>query len=569
MLTFDVLVIGSGGSGMRAALEAGRQGGLAVGLMTKMFPTRSATGMAQGGINGVVKNADPSDTLEKHFFDTVKGSDYLGDQDAIEYFVSQSPESILEIDYLGVPFSRNGEGRISQRNFGGQSSPRTCYSADKTGHALLHTMYEQCLKAGVKILSDWQLLDIMIENGQLQGVVALSVKDGEIVPVMAKSIVIATGGAGRMYWLRTTNPFTSTGDGMAAAFRAGIPLKDPEMIQFHPTGLASTGILMSEAVRGEGGYLLNKDGERFMKRYAPEKMELATRDVVAKAIEDEIKEGRGFGEGMNAYVVVDITHLDKNVILEKLHGIRDLAIAFERVDPLEKPIPIRPTCHYTMGGIDVIDHRTCATAVRGVFAAGEASCLSIHGANRLGGNSLADIMVFGKVAGRGASQCAREREFSGEENLVKAAAAWQDKFQKAVARKNGPTVPSIRDRMAEIMWYNVGIFRNAADLEKASQVIDGLIAEYQDCVVGDSGKLFNTAFVNYIEVGNMLTMAKAVVMGAMHRNESRGCHLRDDYPKRDDESFLKHTIVALEGSEYKLTYRPVVVTKYQPAERRY
>jgi succinate dehydrogenase / fumarate reductase flavoprotein subunit len=324
MLTFDVLVIGSGGSGMRAALEAGRQEGLAVGLMTKMFPTRSATGMAQGGINGVVKNADPNDTLEKHFFDTVKGSDYLGDQDAIEYFVSQSPESILEIDYLGVPFSRDGEGRISQRNFGGQSSPRTCYSADKTGHALLHTMYEQCLKAGVKILSDWQLLDIVTENGQLQGVVALSVKDGEIVPVMAKSIVIATGGAGRMYWLRTTNPFTSTGDGMAAAFRAGIPLKDPEMIQFHPTGLASTGILMSEAVRGEGGYLLNKDGERFMKRYAPEKMELATRDVVAKAIEDEIKEGRGFGEGMNAYVVVDITHLDKNVILEKLHGIRDL-----------------------------------------------------------------------------------------------------------------------------------------------------------------------------------------------------------------------------------------------------
>jgi succinate dehydrogenase / fumarate reductase flavoprotein subunit len=431
MLTFDVLVIGSGGSGMRAALEAGRQEGLAVGLMTKMFPTRSATGMAQGGINGVVKNADPNDTLEKHFFDTVKGSDYLGDQDAIEYFVSQSPESILEIDYLGVPFSRDGEGRISQRNFGGQSSPRTCYSADKTGHALLHTMYEQCLKAGVKILSDWQLLDIVTENGQLQGVVALSVKDGEIVPVMAKSIVIATGGAGRMYWLRTTNPFTSTGDGMAAAFRAGIPLKDPEMIQFHPTGLASTGILMSEAVRGEGGYLLNKDGERFMKRYAPEKMELATRDVVAKAIEDEIKEGRGFGEGMNAYVVVDITHLDKNVILEKLHGIRDLAIAFERVDPLEKPIPIRPTCHYTMGGIDVIDHRTCATAVRGVFAAGEASCLSIHGANRLGGNSLADIMVFGKVAGRGASQCAREREFSGEGNLVKAAAAWQDKFQKS------------------------------------------------------------------------------------------------------------------------------------------
>lgn len=569
MLTFDVLVIGSGGSGMRAALEAGSQQGLSVGLMTKMFPTRSATGMAQGGINGAVKNADPNDTLEKHFFDTVKGSDYLGDQDAIEYFVSQAPETILEIDYLGVPFSRDGQGRISQRNFGGQSSPRTCYSADKTGHALLHTMYEQCLKAGVKILSECQLLDIVTENNQLQGVVALSVKDGEIMPIKAKSIVIATGGAGRMYWLRTTNPFTSTGDGMAAAFRAGIPLKDPEMIQFHPTGLASTGILMSEAVRGEGGYLLNKDGERFMKRYAPEKMELATRDVVAKAIEDEIKDGRGFGEGMNAYVVVDITHLDKEVILEKLHGIRDLAIAFERVDPLKEPIPIRPTCHYTMGGIDVIDHRTCATAVYGVFAAGEASCISIHGANRLGGNSLADIMVFGKIAGQGASHCAREREFGNEDGLAKTAAEWQNRFKETVARKNGPTVPEIRDRMAETMWYNVGIFRNAANLEKASQEIDGLIAEYQQCVVGDSSKLFNSAFVNYVELGNMLTMAKAVVMGAIHREESRGCHLRDDFPKRDDEKFLTHTIIALEEQQYKLTCRPVVVTKYQPAERRY
>lgn len=569
MLKFDVLVIGSGGAGTRAALEAGRQEGLSVGLMTKMFPTRSATGMAQGGINGAIKNADPNDTIEKHFFDTVKGSDYLGDQDAIEFFVSQSPECILEVDYFGVPFSRDSQGRISQRNFGGQSSPRTCYSADKTGHALLHTMYEQCLKHGVKILSDWQLLDIVTENGELQGVVALNIRTGEITPIMAKAIIIATGGAGRMYWLRTTNPFTSTGDGMAAAFRAGIPLKDPEMIQFHPTGLASTGILMSEAVRGEGGYLINKDGERFMKRYAPEKMELATRDVVAKAIEDEIKAGRGFGEGISAYVQVDIRHLPKEAILEKLHGIRDLAIAFERVDPLKEPIPIRPTCHYTMGGIDVIDYRTCATAVRGVFAAGEASCVSIHGANRLGGNSLADIMVFGRISGLGASECARQRGFGGEGLLKDAAAAWEDKFKKAVARKNGSTVPALRERMAELMWNKVGIFRNETDLVSARQGIDSLIAEYQDCVVGDDSKVFNTAFVNYVELGNLLTMAKAVVMGAVERKESRGCHLRDDYTKRDDENFLKHTIVALEGSEYKLSYRPVVVTKYQPAERRY
>ncbi|MCX7780329.1 MAG: FAD-binding protein [Negativicutes bacterium] len=569
MLKFDVLVIGSGGAGMRAALEAGRQGNLSVALMTKMFPTRSATGMAQGGINGVLRNADPNDSLEKHIFDTVKGSDFLGDQDAIEFFCNYAPECINEIDYFGVPFSRDAQGRIAQRNFGGQSSPRTCYSADKTGHVILHTMFEQCLKHGVKILKEMQLLDLVVDQGELQGIVALDIQSGEIMPVMAKAVVIATGGAGRMYWFRTTNPFTSTGDGMAAAFRAGIPLKDPEMVQFHPTGLASTGILMSEAVRGEGGYLINKDGERFMQRYAPEKMELATRDVVAKGIETEIKEGRGFGEGVNAYVLADLRHLGKETILEKLHGIRDLAISFEHVDPLSEPIPIRPTCHYSMGGIDVIDHTRCATAITGVFAAGEASCISIHGANRLGGNSLADIMVFGKFAGRGATECARQRQFGGQTKLAEAAKLWQDRFNQAVSRQEGVTVASLRNRLADIMWNNVGIFRNEADMLAAQKVIDGLIAEYQTCKVGDSSKLFNTAFVNYVEMGNLLTIAKAVVLGAIHRQESRGCHLRDDYTERDDRNFLQHTLVTLESGQYKLSYRPVVITKYQPAERRY
>ncbi|MDU2065208.1 MAG: FAD-binding protein [Sporomusaceae bacterium] len=569
MLTFDVLVIGSGGSGMRAALEAARQGDLNVALMTKVFPTRSATAMAQGGINGVLKNADATDTLEKHIFDTAKGSDYLGDQDAIEFFCNMSPDCINEIDYFGVPFSRDKEGRISQRNFGGQSSPRTCYSADKTGHVILHTMYEQCLKHDVKVLQEWQLLDVVVEDGELRGVVALQIKTGEIVPIAAKSVVIATGGAGRMYWMRTTNPFTSTGDGMAACFRAGVALKDPEMVQFHPTGLASTGILMSEAVRGEGGYLINRLGERFMKRYAPEKMELATRDVVAKGIETEIKEGRGFGEGITAYVQVDVRHLPEEAIIEKLHGIRDLAISFEHVDPVKEPIPIRPTCHYSMGGIDVVDYKTCATAVSGLFAAGEAACVSIHGANRLGGNSLADVMVFGKVAGMGASDCARKRTIAGETLLSEAATGWEKRFEEVVSRTKGATVASIRDRLAEIMWYNVGVFRNEADMVKAAQVVDGLLAEYQTCVVGDSSRVFNSAFVNYVEMGNLLTIAKAVVTGALARKESRGCHLRDDYAKRDDENFLKHTLITKDGSDYKLSYRPVVITKHQPAERKY
>lgn len=569
MLNFDVLVIGSGGAGMRAALEAAQMGDLHVALMTKMFPTRSATGMAQGGINGVMQHADPADTLEKHVFDTIKGSDFLGDQDAIEFFCEKAPSAIKEIDYLGVPFSRDKEGRIAQRNFGGQSSPRTCYSADKTGHVILHTMYEQCLKHGVQILQDWLLLDLVTKNGELCGAVALEIKTGRIASIAAKAVVIASGGAGRIYWLRTTNPFSSTGDGMAACLRAGIPLKDPEMVQFHPTGLASTGILMSEAVRGEGGYLLNKDGERFMKHYAPEKMELATRDVVAKAIETEIKEGRGFGEGISAYVLADLRHLGRETIVEKLHGIRDLAMTFEGADPVTEPIPIRPTCHYSMGGIDVIDYRTCTTAVKGIFAAGEAACISVHGANRLGGNSLADIMVFGKIAGRGAGECAQQRDYLGESLLKEAATAWEDKFRQAVSRKTGPTVAAIRDRMAEVMWFNVGIFRKAEEMARAEKVIDTLLKEYENCVIGDDSKIYNTAFVQYVELGNLLEIAKAVVIGALHRKESRGCHLREDYATRDDENFLKHTIIEKSGPQYILSYRPVVITQYPPAERSY
>ncbi len=569
MLTFDVLVIGSGGAGMRAALEAVRQQGLSVGLMTKMFPTRSATGCAQGGINGSLKNADPNDSIEKHIFDTVKGSDYLGDQDAIEYFIASLPDAIRELDYLGVPFSRDSEGRIAQRNFGGASSPRTCFSADVTGHVILHALYEQCLKHGVTVLAEWYLLQIVTDKGKLCGVVAYDLKGGRIVPVAAKAIVVATGGAGRMYWLRTTNPFTSTGDGIAACLEAGIPVKDPEFVQFHPTGLAGTGILMSEASRGEGGYLLNNQGERFMSRYAPEKMELATRDLVSQAIETEIKEGRGFGEGLQAYVELDLRHLGQEKIMERLPQIRELAITFEQVDPIHQPIPIRPSCHYSMGGIDVIDYRTCATAVEGVFAAGEAACISIHGANRLGGNSLADIVAFGKFAGQGAANCAARRQAVNTEAALQAATAWEARFETVTNRSTGVTVNSVRDRLAEIMWNNVGVFRTAAEMEAALTVVDSLLQEYQTVMVPDKNKLYNTAFVNYIELGSMLTVAKTVVLGALNRKESRGSHCRADFPNRDDANFLKHTLVSKEGQAYNIAYRPVVITNYPPAERKY
>ena len=572
MEQFDVLIVGSGGAGMRAALEVGRRKGLTVALATKIFPTRSATAMAQGGVNGCLNNVAKEDTIETHTFDTVKGSDYLGDQDAIEFFCQRCPEGILEMDQMGAPFSRTEENKIAQRNFGGQSYPRTCYSADKTGHVILHTTYEQCLKEGVHFLQEWYLLDLVKVDGHICGAVIWNMKEGKVETIKTKAIVLATGGSGRIFWTRTTNPFLSTGDGMAAAFRAGAALKDMEMVQFHPTGLGKTGILMSEAVRGEGGYLLNSEGERFMKKYAPNKMELASRDVVAKAIEVEIAEGRGLGgSGLDAYVVADLRHLGPEVIIEKLHGIRDLAISFEHADPLVQPVPIRPTCHYIMGGIDVVDYKTCATELPGLFAAGECSCISIHGANRLGGNSLADGVVFGRVSGAGAADYAETHEqVECAAQLEEKAAEWEAKFKEVTARKTGRPVVEIRDALANAMWNKCGIFRNEEGMTEALNEINQLIEDYKTCYVGDAERTYNMAFVNYCEINSMLTVAKAIVSGALYRKESRGAHLREDFTKRDDVNFLKHSLQYLQDDgEYKLTTRDVVFTKYEPQERKY
>ena len=572
MEQYDVLVVGSGGAGQRAALEAARRDGLRVALITKIFPTRSATAMAQGGVNAALNNVAKEDSTEVHTFDTVKGSDYLGDQDAIEFFCQRCPEGVLEMDFMGTPFSRTEDGKIAQRNFGVQSYPRTCYNADNTGHVILHTTYEQCLKEGVHFLQEWYLLDIVVKDGKAGGAIIWNMKKGKVEVIKAKSIVLSTGGAGRVFWTRTTNPFLSTGDGMAVAFRAGVGLKDMEMIQFHPTGLGKTGILMSEAVRGEGGYLLNVEGERFMKRYAPNKMELASRDVVAKAIEDEIAAGRGFnGTGLDAYVVADLRHLGPEVIIEKLHGIRDLALCFEHCDPLTDPVPIRPTCHYIMGGIDVVDYKTCATEVPGIFASGEASCISIHGANRLGGNSLADGVVFGKVSGAGAADYAQANTFADCDAELKAKAdEWEAKFVEVTSRTSGRPVAEIRDELAVAMWNKVGIFRNEAGITEALEVIDRLTEEYETCYVGDSNRTYNMAFVNYVEIKSMLIVAKAIALGALYRKESRGAHVREEFPKRDDSQYLKHAIWKLgENGEYVMSERNVVFTKYEPQERKY
>lgn len=569
MLTYDVVVVGAGGAGMMAALSASEDKSLRVACLSKIFPTRSHTGAAQGGINAAMRFRDETDSIEKHFKDTVKGSDFLADQDAVEFFTSNMPKIITELDYMGVPFSRDEKGRIAQRPFGGASSPRTCYSADKTGHVILHALYEQCLKNNVQFYDDWYLLSLAVENGKLEGLVAMDIRSGEIHSIQAKAVVIATGGFGRIYWSRTTNAINMTGDGTAACFDAGIPLKDPEFVQFHPTGLASTGVLLSEACRGEGGYLLNKDGERFMARYAPEKMELGPRDLVARSIETEIKEGRGFGEGMGSYVLMDLRHLGEEKIMERLPQVRELALDFEGVDLIKEPVPIRPSCHYMMGGIHVSDYRTCGTPIEGIHAAGECTSVSIHGANRLGGNSVADVVLFGKYAGLGAKETAKRRNFSETDKLEAETQKWKRKFDDIRNKQTGISMFSIRDRLAETMWYNVGIFRTEKEMEKAMQTIEQLLEEYKDAYAGDPSETYNMAFINYVEIGNLLKLAKAVTMGAVNRKESRGSHSRADYPKRNDAEFLKHTLIYKEGDQYRLDYIPVKITKYQPEERKY
>ncbi|MDT8860861.1 FAD-binding protein [Alkalihalobacillus sp. MEB130] len=569
MLTYDVVIVGAGGAGMMAALSASEDKSLRVACISKIFPTRSHTGAAQGGINAAMGYRDASDTTEQHFKDTVKGSDFLADQDAVEFFTKNMPSMITELDYYGVPFSRDGNGNIAQRPFGGASSPRTCYSADKTGHVILHAVYEQCLKHNVEFLNEWFLLSLSVEDKKLNGLVAMDIKTGDIHPIKAKAVVIATGGFGRIYWNRTTNAINMTGDGSAACFEAGIPLKDPEFVQFHPTGLASTGILLSEACRGEGGYLINKDGERFMERYAPEKMELAPRDLVSRSIETEIKEGRGFGEGIEAYVLMDLRHLGEEKILQRLPQVRELAMDFEGVDLIKEPVPIRPSCHYMMGGIHVTNYETCSTPIAGIHAAGECACVSIHGANRLGGNSVADVVLYGKFAGIGARETARKRQFGKEEPLLKESKKWERRFHSVREKETGTSLVDIRNRLAEAMWNNVGIFRMEDEMADAVKTIDTLIHEYKDAVIGDPAIRYNMAFVNYVEIGNLLNLAKAVALGALNRRESRGSHSRGDYPVRDDINFLQHTLIHKKGEQYELEYIPVKITTYQPEERKY
>ena len=567
---YDVLIIGSGGAGMRAALEAAKEKSLKVAVMTKMAPTRSATTMAQGGINGASRVTDEKDSPEIHAFDTIKGADYLCDQDAVKYFTEQAAELLFELDYFGIAFNRQEDGRFHQRKMGGSSYARAAYSADISGHAVQHTLFEQCLKNNIDFISECQLLEIVLQNGKVGGVAAIDMRSGNLLAIPAKTVIVATGGYGRAYWVRTTNPYSSTGDGIAACLNIGIPFKDPEMVQFHPTGLAGNGVLLSESSRSEGAYLLNKDGERFMSRYAPQAMELGPRDLVCQSVEKEILAGRGIGEGINAAVYLDFRHIPKDRIMERLFQVYQLALQFEGVNILEKPVPIRGTCHYSMGGIDVVDFKTCATQVPGVFAAGECSCISIHGANRLGANSLSEVLVFGKTAGAGAALYAKNNACEDAKEALQAAVSrWEQKFNETTGRSQGVSMASIRDKMALTMWNNAGIFRTENGLNQALKDITGLREEYKSAYVGDSSRICNTAFMNYVELGNLLEISQAVILGAMARKESRGSHSRPDYPERNDKDFLQHTLISKEGGIFKTAYRPVVITQYKPVERKY
>lgn len=571
-MTYDILILGSGGAGMRAALEAAKNKDLKVGVMTKLVPTRSASTMAQGGMNGVTGlPSNKGDSYGAHTFDTVKGGDYLSDQDAVEYYAERAGKNIFEMDYMGYPYNRQEDGTVHQRKMGGSSFARAAYYEDRSGHAVVHALFEQCLAEHIDFISECQMLEIVMDGDTLCGVAALDLRSGNFIQVAAKTVIIATGGYGRAYWIRTTNPYSSTGDGIAAGMSIGVPFKDPEMVQFHPTGLAVNGVLLSESSRSEGAYLLNKNGERFMKRYAPQFMELATRDIVSRAIATEVEEGRGIGEGLQAGVYLDFRHIPKERIMERLGQVYDLSLRFADTDITKDPVLIGPTCHYSMGGLEVADFQTAATRIPGVFAAGECSCVSIHGANRLGANSLSEVMVFGQAAGKGAAEYVAAHSYEGNAAaLQQAVARWSAHFEEAVQRTDGPSVTELRDHMADTMWFKVGVYRQKNQLLEAAREITALNEDYKKCYIGDASHVYNTAFMNYIELGNLLQVCQGIIMGALARQESRGSHSRRDYPQRDDKNFLKHTLVFKEAeNKYHVEYKDVVVTQYPPKERKY
>jgi succinate dehydrogenase / fumarate reductase flavoprotein subunit len=555
----DVLIVGAGLAGMRAAIEA-HDAGADVALISKIHPVRSHSGAAEGGINAALGNAS-EDNPEKHAFDTVKGSDYLGDQDAIEVLCKEAPEDVYQLERWGAVFSRTEDGRIAQRPFGAAGEPRTAYAADITGHVLIHVLYEQVMKRDLTVYEEWFAWKLVENDGRCQGVICWDLLDGGLKSVGAKTVILATGGAGRLY-TGTTNAYACTGDGMAMALRVGVPLKDMEMMQFHPTTLSPSGVLITEGCRGEGAYLLNGEGERFLKRYAPKAMELASRDVISRAEQTEIDEGRG----VDGDVLLDLRHLGAERIIERLHGTRELSMVFAGVDPIHDPIPVRPGAHYHMGGVDT--DVWGKTSLEGLYAAGEVACVSVHGANRLGGNALMETITYGKRAGRAAADWAASHTTVSLPESALADA--EGEVGEVLEREEGERPGFIRDEMAQTMHENFGVFRREEQMRREGEIVAGLMERYERVVVEDKGDVFNSDLTQALELGFLLQLAACMVEAGIERRESRGAHARPhDYPDRDDANFMKHTLVTWVDGRPRLVWEPVRVTKWQPQERTY
>src|SRR5918996_1327352 len=544
---------------MRAAIEA-FDSGADVALISKIHPVRSHSGAAEGGINAALGNASDDDP-EKHAYDTVKGADYLGDQDAIEVLCNEAPEDVYQLERWGAVFSRTEDGRIAQRPFGAAGEPRTAYAADITGHVLIHVLYEQVMKRDLRVYEEWFAWQLVENEGRCQGVVCWDLVDGGLHAIGAKTVILATGGAGRLY-AGTTNAYACTGDGMTMALRVGVPLKDMEMMQFHPTTIAPTGVLITEGCRGEGAYLLNAGGERFLVHYAPNAMELASRDVISRAEQTEIDEGRG----VDGNVFLDLRHLGAERIIDRLHGTRELSMTFMGVDPIFEPIPVRPGAHYHMGGVDT--DVWGRTTLEGLYAAGEVACVSVHGANRLGGNALMETITFGKRAGAHASDWAMSHTTLVEPTTQVADA--ERELRALLDRSAGERPWQIRDELAETMHVNFGVFRREDQMIRQGEIVQSLRERYERVVVEDKGDVFNSDLTQALELGYLLELAECMVVSGLARKESRGAHARPhDFPGRDDENYLRHTIVSWEDDAPRLDWRPVTITKWQPEERTY
>ena len=567
MKPFDIVIVGGGGAGLYAAMEAMKTNpALNIAVLSKVYPNRSHTSAAQGGANAALANKAKDDTVEMHIFDTIKGSDYLADQDAVDVLCSEAPKIIRELENIGTPWSRLEDNTIAQRPFGGAGRPRCCYCSDKTGHTILQTLYEQCLKKGVQFFNEYFALNLSVSGSRSNGLIAMNMKSGKVEAFPAKTVIFATGGFAKRYWNRSSNAAGNTGDGQAIAYRAGIPMKDMEFVQFHPTGLRKSGLLVTEGARGEGGYLLNKDGERFMARYAPEKMELGPRDLVSRSLETEILEGRGFDSPAGKYLHLDLTHLGADLIKSRLPQIREMSMNFEGVDPIEEPIPVRPTAHYSMGGIDT-DNQT-RTVMDGIYAAGECGCVSVHGANRLGGNSLLDILVFGRIAGRTAAEEAGKFT-PGTISEAEIAGQWDEIRSGMHASGHYERYGELREELGQTLALNVGIFREASLLKKGIADIAELKERAKKLRIFDTSDVFNTNLMQVLELKNMLDLAETVAAGAHARQESRGSHTRIDFPVRDDANWHKHTLATQVKGKVTLGEKPVTMGRYELQERTY